>query len=272
MHPLTQSLLTGLNVVAILALFAPAAPGQGITVDLGKTETGRYVNLVGNTPGSDGEITGNIFIASEYAARSKGTSMYFDVNDGYFYQLGAGKFVIVNVEYFDAPGVQIKLVYDARSAHSGKEHGQTIATTGSNTWKARSFTIIDAYFGNGLANGADFKLAAAANTMKINAVSVVPFEAYMNYGALRDSINMEVREEQGGDSKTEIVTLEGEECSDVCHDDEPGVLLAGVALVGIDRQDHRHLHHHAVLAILGQALVMIEAAALADGGGVLCIG
>ena len=56
MHPLTQSLLTGLNVVAILALFAPAAPGQGITVDLGKTETGRYVNLVGNTPGSDGEI------------------------------------------------------------------------------------------------------------------------------------------------------------------------------------------------------------------------
>ena len=212
MNRLTKSLLTGAMLVAALLLVATAAFGQGITIDLGKTETGRYVNLVGNTPGSDGEITSNVFITPEYAARNKGTSMYFNINDGFFYQLAAGKFVIVNVEYYDDGPVTIKLVYDAQGAHSGKEHAQTITTTGSNKWKSQSFIIDDAYFGNGLANGADFKLVASSGTMTINAVSVIPFDIYYDYGTTPDSLFMAIREYQGGDSKTQIVTKEGEEC------------------------------------------------------------
>lgn len=205
----------GLKRYALLIALLPCSTqvfAQGISVDLGKTTTGRYMNLVGNTPGSDGEITDMIFVSPEYAARNKGTSMYFNIDDSFFYKLPAGQFVIVNVEYYDAPGVQIKLVYDAAGKHDGKEHPESITTTGSNKWKSKRFIIDDAYFGNGLGHGADLKLVAAADTMTINAVSVVPFEAYFNYGAINDSLYIRWANHPSGDSYTQIVAKEGEEC------------------------------------------------------------
>jgi hypothetical protein len=204
----TTLMLTG----SILLLAATVAFGQGITIDLGKTETGRYMNLVGDFPGSDGEIFDMIFISPEYAATNKGTSMYFAIDDSFFYQMPEGWSVIVNVEYYDAPGVQIKLVYDARDNHAGKEHPESIASAGTNKWRSKSFLIDDAYFGNGLGHGADLKLVAAAGAMTINAVSVVPFEAYFDYGSVNDSLSMNWTERQGGDSYTEIVTKDSEEC------------------------------------------------------------
>ncbi len=190
---------------------------QGIFIDLGKTETGRYMNLVGNT--GDGAIQ-NTFIDPEYCAQNVGTTMYFTIDDNYMFQRAAGTFTIVNVEYYDAPNVEIKLVYDA-IGNPAMEYPLTIKTAGSNSWKSFNFFVDDAYFGNGMTNNADLSLVAANGTMSINAVKVIPIDFYIDFNGTtsggvdtpnNDEYFIVQKEVQGGDSKTEYVTVEGEEC------------------------------------------------------------
>lgn len=190
---------------------------QGISIDLGKIETGRYIKLVGNTAGSEGEIK-NTNTGNEYCAEIVKTSMFFQLDKNYFYQIPARKFFIINVEYFDEPDVEIKLVYDATD-NADKEFGTTIKTTGTNQWKSYGFYLDSCYFGHRQANEADFRLVSLSGKMHINALSVVPIDYYFEWGAANDSLGMNQTERGGGDSKTKIVTVEGEEAIQTMAED-----------------------------------------------------
>ncbi|MGB2870155.1 MAG: sugar-binding protein [Bacteroidota bacterium] len=211
-----RNIVALLVTLACLAVVATEVSAQGISVDLGKTTTGRYMNLVGNT--GDGAVQDMIILSPEYCAKNLGTSMYFAIADDFFSQL-SGTFIILNVEYYDTLAVDINLFYDDVATH-GKQHASKITTTGSNKWKSYSFLIDDAYFNNGLTNSADFKLTSTG-TMFINAVSVVPFDKYINFGdgpaagGVNDSddvFGVTHNEYQGGDSKTKYELVDGEWC------------------------------------------------------------
>ena len=120
--------------------------GQGALVDLGKAgrETGRYLKMIAFTSG-DGQVK-YAFITPEYCVQNVGTTMYFDLDNNYFNKQPKGKYNIVNVEYYDAPGVKFKLVYDAQT-NANAEAG-TVTTTGTNKWMSVPFYLTDAYFGD----------------------------------------------------------------------------------------------------------------------------
>ncbi len=212
MKPIHRTLMiTGLTLV-ILLLFSGDLFAQGISIDLGKTEFGRYMKLVGNT--GDGAIT-NLKIYPEYCSTNNGTSMSFAIDNDFFNKL-SNTFIIVNVEYYDTLNVDIRLVYDGITNHA-KQHASKITTTNSGKWKSYSFLVDDAYFGDGLPNGADLKLVCATGKMFINAVSVVPFDKYINFGDgappdSNDNFGITQVEKQGGDSKTIYQMVQGEMC------------------------------------------------------------
>jgi hypothetical protein len=202
----------------LLLMSSTALIAQGISVDLGKTEQGRYMKLVGNT--GDGAVTQKIKIGTEMCAKNVGTSMYFDIADDFFSKLAAGSYVIVNVEYYDSLNTTIHLVYDAQANHTGKTHADVITTAGTGKWKSTAFFVDDAYFDNGLTNAADLKIVSSG-TMFINAVSVVPFDKYINYGdgpmagGVNDSDDVQGlthTEYQGGDSRTRYELIGGQMC------------------------------------------------------------
>jgi len=190
---------------------------QGINIDLGKTENGRYMNLVGNS--GDSEIT-TTFIDPEYCAQNVGTKMYFAIDDNYMFQRDYGQFTIVNVEYYDAPDVEIKLIYDGLNGEESV-YPLPIQTAGTNTWRSYNFFLDDCYFGNRMPNSADVGLLASNGTISINAVKIIPIDYYIDFnGTTSDGVDspnndeyfITQQEPQGGDSKTKYVTVEGEEC------------------------------------------------------------
>ena len=200
----------GILAVAIFCMGASLF-AQGINVDLGKSEYGRYMKLVGNIPGSPSEIL-NTQVAGEYCAENVGTTMYFDLDNQYMFQRQAGTFVLVNVEYFDADGnIKIKLQYDALT-DPAKIYDLNIQTAGSKTWKAFNFFLDDAYLSDRLPNSADLALVCDNGKMQINRVNVVPIDYYIDFGTVNDEYFITQKEVQGGDSKTIIQIQDGEEC------------------------------------------------------------
>lgn len=195
-------------LMGVFMASVPAVYSQGINIDLGKTELGRYMNLVGNS--GDGAIK-NTFIDPEYCAQNVGTTMYFAIDDKYMYQRTAGTYTLVNVEYYDAPDVEIKLVYDG-IGNASKVFPTTIKTEGTNSWKSINLFLDDAYFGNGMANSADWSLVAVKGTMSINAVKVIPIDAYIDFGTVNDEFFITQVQIQTGDSQHRVRTILGEEC------------------------------------------------------------
>ncbi|MCU7500012.1 MAG: T9SS type A sorting domain-containing protein [Ignavibacteria bacterium] len=184
---------------------------QGISINLGKNLPGRYMRLVANGAGEDGEIKDAIRLGTEYCSENVKSAMYFQLDESFFYQLTTNKFFIVNVEYYDEPGVEIKLVYDAiGDANANKEYGTAIQTTGTNQWKSFGFYLDDAYFGHRQAHGADFRLVTNGK-MHINGLSLVPIDYYFEWGSVNDSLGLNMTERPGKDSQRQIVVKDGEE-------------------------------------------------------------
>jgi len=213
-----RKIAKGLILTLVMICFASTSLlAQGINIDLGKTENGRYMQLVGNS--GDSEIT-STFIDPEYCAQNVGTKMYFTIDDNYMFERDYGQFTIVNVEYYDAADVEIKLIYDGLNGEESV-YPLPIQTTGSNTWRSFNFFLDDCYFGNRMPNSADVGLLASSGTMSINAVKIIPIDYYIDFnGTTADGVDTPNNDEyfltqgevQGGDSKTEYVTIEGEEC------------------------------------------------------------
>lgn len=199
---------TGLALFVLLSGTAEIF-AQGISMGLGKNLPGRYMKLVANAAGQEGEITNDVKLGTEYCSENVKSAMYFQLDSTFFYKLSTNKFFIVNVEYYDEPGVQIKLVYDGLD-NANKEYGVAIQTTGTNQWKSFGFYLDDAYFGHRQQYGADFRLVTNGK-MHINGLSLVPIDYYFDWGTANDSLGLDQVERNGGDSKTEIVNKDGEE-------------------------------------------------------------
>jgi len=183
---------------------------QGIHIDFGNTRPRiRYLQIVGNAPGEDGQIIGTR-IEREYCAKSAGKAMYFAIDNEKLYQRPESTFDIIYVEYFDADEREIKLVYDAVD-DPNKVSDTVIKTTGSSNWKSAVFNLEDSYFSDRQKYNADFRLECA-DTMIINVVRVAPVDYYIDFGETNDEFLIAQKMVQTGDSNTEIVVINGEEC------------------------------------------------------------
>ena len=172
------------SLALLLMLMSTVLMAQGVSIDLGKTTQGRYMKLVGNS--GTGLIQDVIKIRGEYCAKNAaaGNAMYFDVLDEYFKNLPAGTYSLINVEYYDSVAATIGLQYSAQTGAT--THPDVITTAATGKWKAFSFFVNDAYFGNNLANASDIKLTCTG-TMFINAVKVIPFEKYIDFGKIKNA-------------------------------------------------------------------------------------
>ena len=164
---------------------------------------------VGNTAGEGGEVIG-AKIEKVFCGKSTGKAIYFNIDNEILYQRPDYTSDIINVEYFDASEREIKLIYDAED-DPNKVAETVIKTTGSNSWKAAIFYLEDAYFSDRQEYNADFRLECS-DTMAINIVRVVPIDYYIDFGVTTIENLITQKMVQSGDSMTEIVIVDDEEC------------------------------------------------------------
>jgi hypothetical protein len=109
-----------------------------------------------------GEVTASTPIYSRFARgfdHSHGKdALYFDIKDGFFSgkPLGGRYPVTVRVVYYDKGSGRWALEYDA--VGDPKKTAYVVTKTDSGTWKDRTVTLSDAYFGNRGPRGADLAL------------------------------------------------------------------------------------------------------------------
>ncbi len=196
-------------LLLILFGLSDLSQAQGIYVDFGIRNVFRNLRAVGTDAGSGSEIA-STRLAPEYCAKSLGTTMYFAIDNEYLYQRPGSTSDLINVEYYDVAEREIKLIYDSVD-DPNKVYEEVIKTTGSETWKSKSFYLQDSYFSDRQNFGADFHLECS-DTMFINVVRVVPIDYYIDFGNTNDEFLIVQKEIQGGDSQTAIVVQDGEEC------------------------------------------------------------
>lgn len=204
-----RTLFKSFCTIAFIILLYADLSAQGIYFDFGSRIRSRYLQNVGNSPGSDGE-TISTRIDKEFCAQSIGTAIYFAIDNEIIYQRPASTSDIINVEYYDASEREIKLIYDAVD-DPDKVSDIVTKTTGSNSWKSAIFYLEDSFFGDRQKYGADFRLECS-DTMTINTVRVAPIDYYIDFGETNDEFLITQKMRQAGDSMTEIVIMDGEEC------------------------------------------------------------
>jgi hypothetical protein len=91
---------------------------------------------------------------------------YFNVSDTFAY-LGSLPDLYLVVEYYDTGTGSLDLQYDSNTGSTLPafyKNGGSVALTGSNTWKQKTFHLTDAYFGNRQNAGADFRISKSGGS------------------------------------------------------------------------------------------------------------
>ena len=144
---------------ALLVLLALAAPAlaQNATVDLRDVDRAHSLRRVEVADGETVPVT----VAGLRARRNQDPArdhyVYFDVADAVLFAETPVE-VRLTFHYLDRPGLTLWVEYDATA--SAYKRAPSFRTTGTNTWKARTEVLRDAYFANRQNGGADFRIAA----------------------------------------------------------------------------------------------------------------
>ncbi len=91
------------------------------------------------------------------------TAMYFEVGDHYAYQASQSD-LYLTIHYFDVGKGSLTLEYDSLNggkyavANNFLEAPDSVELTDSKRWKAKTFRLRDAYFGNRQKEGTDFRI------------------------------------------------------------------------------------------------------------------
>ena len=141
----------------ILHIFNYPLGGDGfVTIDLGPTDIESGISHL--QPG-DGDTT-PVTIGGRTARRNLDSGsdfyFYFALSDGFLFE-GNHREVFITIDYYDSGSGTLTLQYDAVGPNAYKR-SDPVVLTGSNTWKAHTFHLKDAYFGNRQNNGADFRI------------------------------------------------------------------------------------------------------------------
>ena len=131
------------------------APGVSVQSDLGLVdlESGLYRVTV-----SDGD-TRATNIGGQDSRRNDTPSdayMYFNVVGSYAFE-GDRREVEITIEYYDAGTARLRLQYDSLSARY-QSHTDIVQLTNTNTWKQKTWSVSNAFFGNRQNQGADFRI------------------------------------------------------------------------------------------------------------------
>lgn len=97
-------------------------------------------------------------------------ALYFDIDDAFFRNapLNSGYPVTIEVTYYDNGTGSWQLFYNAQN--NANKASAKITCSNTSTWKKASFTLNDAYFGNGGTRGSDFYIKNAGTSNVIFSV------------------------------------------------------------------------------------------------------
>lgn len=132
-------------------------------IDLGTTDEEKGLRRAVVSDGDTQPVTIGDREARSNVDPASDLYFYFDVDDAYAYQ-GRKPDLYITISYFDAGSGALSLAYDATGSAIYQDGGSvTLANT--NTWKQHQFHILNAYFGNRQAGGADFRIGTGAGTV-----------------------------------------------------------------------------------------------------------
>lgn len=151
-------------IVMVLSLPAWAVqPGYVAEVDLGTSDTSRWLNHVQPTDGTTTPVSIGGLDARRNLVAGSDNYMYFKVNDSYAYR-GSKPDLYITIHYYDwgvDPG-SLRLQYDSTNGGAYKDGGAiAVGIDFYNLWKwkVKTFHVTDAWFGNRQNGGADFRIA-----------------------------------------------------------------------------------------------------------------
>jgi len=145
----------------VVTQFVFAQPGYWVGVDLGTTNNSNGITHVQPADGTTTATSiGGLDCRRNMVAGSD-KYMYFNVDDTYAFQ-GNQSNLYITIHYYDTSSGTFYLQYDSNTGSdiaARYKNGGSVVIEGSNSWKAWTFHVTDAYFGNRQNNGADFRIA-----------------------------------------------------------------------------------------------------------------
>jgi hypothetical protein len=162
---------------AVWQATGPFAGARLLTISLGATN--RESGLV-QFESADGVTASTNILGSECRAFVPtihgGRFAYFKIDDSFKWAETMN--VLVVVDYFDAARSTLRLEFDGSDEQAPFQGAytacaETIALSGSKTWRTATFSLADARFRNSQNGGADFRLSATAAGFAIRRVQVI---------------------------------------------------------------------------------------------------
>lgn len=141
-------------------------PGtQEVWIDLGATNTAFGMTHPQSGDGNTVPAT----IGGREARRNANSNVdfyfYFGIHDAFAFQ-GSRPVLHILMDYYDTGTGALSLQFDSMGAGLDAQYkaGGSVALTNTNTWKTKSFSMTDTWFGNRQNSGADFRIAAPAGS------------------------------------------------------------------------------------------------------------
>lgn len=132
-------------------------PVDRVWIELGEIDEGRGLRRPPREPGNGKSLPVEIGgrPARRNAEPGRHDRMYFRVDDEWAFA-GSRPRVDITVEYFDRGTGFLELQYDGQ--RSNFSLGERVRLEGSDTWKAHTWRVYDAHFGNRQNHGADLRI------------------------------------------------------------------------------------------------------------------
>lgn len=135
-------------------------PADSVSIDLGTTNVESGVALITVSDGDTvpADISGKNCRTN--AVPGADNYMYFSVSDTYAFQANKPE-QYITIHYHDAGTGSLMLQYDSSTGDdvaAKYKDGGSVALTGRNVWRQKTFHVTDACFGNRQNGGADFRI------------------------------------------------------------------------------------------------------------------
>ena len=131
-------------------------PDSSVSVDLGNVDNEEGLYRI-DTDDGDTEV---VEIDGRESRRNRDPAIdryiHFNVVGAFAYR-GDRPAIHITVDYFDNGPGDLRLEYDSFSSPF-TTHPEVAPRTGSQVWKQKTWTLADAFFGNGQNDGADFRI------------------------------------------------------------------------------------------------------------------
>ncbi|MHC4445304.1 MAG: immunoglobulin domain-containing protein [Planctomycetota bacterium] len=170
-------LIVGLAVMGLPASSLWAQPGYWVGIDLGAIDNNEGIIRSSVSDGDTVATTIGGLNCRRNLESGPDNYMYFNVDDNYAYQ-GDNQDLYVTIHYYDTGLGVFYLQYDSNTGSDTAakyKNAGGVTITNTDKWKAWSWHITDAYFGNRQNGSSDFRIAQSNGFFYLDLVYVRMF-------------------------------------------------------------------------------------------------